>query len=97
MYNFGVKSVSPKIIHYTVFEFKAWIALSDSGHGNFEKAIAATHWSPDSILKTPFFLAVLARDRYFQLMRYLHRTDHRDEVKGRDSPGYHKLFKIRKL
>ena len=49
------------------------------------------------LFRISFSPAVLARDRYFQIMRYLHCTDNRDEVKDRDSPGYDKLFKIRKL
>lgn len=80
----------------TVSEIKAWIALT-LDMGILKKPSLRLYWSTDSILKTPFFPAVVARDRYFQIMRYLHFTDNRDKVKDRDSPGYDKLFKIRKL
>ena len=39
----------------------------------------------------------MSRDRYFQIMRYLHFVDNREEVKDKNSPCYDKLFKIRKV
>ena len=39
----------------------------------------------------------MARDRYFQIMRYLHLVDNHEEVKDKNAPGYEKLFKVRKL
>lgn len=80
----------------TVSEFKAWIALT-LDMGILKKPSLRLYWSTDSILKTSFFPSVMARDRYFQILRYLHFADNRDEVKDKDSPGYDKLFKIRKL
>ena len=65
--------------------------------GIFKKPSLRLYWSTDSILKPPFFPAVMGGDRYFQILRYLHFSDNQDEVKDKDSPGHDKLFTIRKL
>ena len=39
----------------------------------------------------------MARERYFQIMRYLHFVDKREEMKDKNACGYDKLFKVRKL
>ena len=39
----------------------------------------------------------MSRDRYFQIMRYLHFVDNQEEMKDKNSPSYDKLFKVRKL
>lgn len=80
----------------TVDEFKAWIALT-LNMGIVKKPSLRLYWSTEAVFKTPFFSAVMARDRYFQIMRYLHFVDNREEVKDKNAPGYDKLFKVRKL
>ena len=79
----------------TVNEFKAWIALT-LNMGIVKKPSLRLYWSTDEIFKTPFFSAVMSRDRYFQIMRYLHFVDNQEEVKDKNSPN-DKLFKVRKL
>ena len=67
-------------------------------HGNREKKTSLRlYWNTDEIFKTPFFSAVMSRDRYFQIMRYLHFVDNQEEVKDKNSPNHDKLFKVRKL
>ena len=39
----------------------------------------------------------MSRDRFLQIMRYLHFTDNQEEMTDKNSPDYDKLFKIRKL
>ena len=80
----------------TVDEFKAWIALT-LNMGVVKKPFLRLYWSTDTIFQTPFFPAVMSRDRYLQIMRYLHFVDNREEVKDKNLPGYDKLFKVRKL
>ena len=77
-------------------EFKAWIALT-LNMGIMNKTSLRLYWSTETVFKTPFFPAVMSRDRYFQIMRYLHFVDNREEVKDKNSPGCDKLFKIRKF
>ena len=48
-------------------------------------------------MQTPFFPSTMSRDRFLQIMRYLHFTDNQEEVTDKNSPDYDKLFKIRKL
>ena len=63
--------------------------------GMLKKPSLRLYWSTDSILKTPFLTAFMARDRYFQIRTYLHFADNQEKVKDRDSSGYdNKLFKI---
>ena len=50
----------------TVNEFKAWIALT-LNMGIVKKPSLRLYWSTDEIFKTPFFSAVISRDRYFQM------------------------------
>ena len=80
----------------TVNELKAWIALT-LNMGIVNKPSLRLYWSTDEIFKIPFFSAVMSRDRYFQIMRYLHSVDNREEVKDKNSPNYDKLFKVKKL
>ena len=77
-------------------EFKAWIALT-LNMGIVSKLSLHLYWSTETVLKTPSVLAVMSRDRYFQIMRYLCFVDNREEVKDKNSPGYDKLFQIRKF
>ena len=39
----------------------------------------------------------MSRDRFLQIMRYLHFTDNQEEVSDKNSPDYDKLFKKRKV
>lgn len=80
----------------TVDEFKAKIALT-LNMGVVKKSSLHLYWNTDSIYQTPFFPAVMARERGFQKMRYLHCFGNREEVKNKNSPGYDKRFKVRKL
>ena len=80
----------------TVNELKAWIALT-LNMGIVKNHLYTTTGVQKEIFKTPFFSAVMSRDRYFQIMRYLHFVDNQEEVKDKNSPNYDKLFKVRKL
>ena len=46
--------------------------------GIVKKPSLCLYWSTDEIFKTPFFSAVMSRDRYFQIMRYLHFVDNQE-------------------
>jgi len=80
----------------TVNELKAWIALT-LNMGIVKKPSLRLYWSTDEIFKTPYFSAVMSRDRYFQIKRYLHFVDNQEEVKDKNSPNYDNLFKVGKL
>ena len=80
----------------TVEELKAWVALTLL-MGIVKKPALRMYWITDATLNTPYFSHVMARDRYFQILRYLHFANNNEEIKDKNQPGYDKLFKVRKL
>ena len=56
----------------------------------------ANYWSTVEIFQTPWFPAIMPRDRFFFLLRYLHLVNSKDQKKkGED--GYDPLFKVRPI
>ena len=49
------------------------------------------YWSMNKILATPWFPAIMARDRFYNLLRYLHLVN--STLKKREQ-GYDPLFKV---
>ena len=49
------------------------------------------YWSTNKILATPWFPAIMARDRFYNLLRYLHLVN--STLKKREQ-GYDPLFKV---
>ena len=54
------------------------------------------YWSTNEILSTPWFPAIMPRDRFFAIMRYLHLVDSVNQKKVGEV-GYDPLFKVRPL
>ncbi len=54
------------------------------------------YWSTNEIISTPWFPAIMPRDRFFMLMRYLHLVDSSKQKKVGEV-GYDPLFKVRPL
>ncbi len=54
------------------------------------------YWATNEILSTPWFPSIMSRDRFFQILRYLHLVDSSlQKKKGED--GYDPLYKVRPL
>ncbi|CAC5402527.1 unnamed protein product [Mytilus coruscus] len=53
-----------------------------------------SYWSTDC-LETPYFATVLARDRFMQIMRYLHFTDPHQQVPQSGEANYDGTYKVR--
>jgi len=54
------------------------------------------YWATDDIISTPWFPSIMSRDRFVEILRYLHLVDTSlQKKKGED--GYDVLFKIRPL
>ena len=54
------------------------------------------YWATDDIISTPWFPSIMSRDRFVEILRYLHLVDTSlQKKKGKD--GYDVLFKIRPL
>jgi len=65
--------------------------------GIVQKPTIHLYWRTTSTIQTPFFPSIMSRDRFLQIMPYLHFTDNQEEVTVKNSPNYDKLFKVRKL
>lgn len=54
------------------------------------------YWCTNNIICTPWFPAIMPRDRFFTIMRYLHLVDSsKQKIAG--ETGYDPLFKVRPL
>ena len=54
------------------------------------------YWSTNEIISTPWFPAIMPRDRFFAIMRYLHLVDSSLQKKAGET-GHDHLFKVRPL
>ena len=68
---------------------KGWVSL----YLNIDlvnKPNLSSYWSTDVVLSTPFFPSIMARDRFFQILQYLHFADNTLAPRA-DSADYNKL------
>ena len=71
---------------------KGWVSL----YLNMDlvnKPNLSSYWSTDVVLSTPFFPSIMARDRFLQILRYLHFADNTLAPRA-DSADYNNLLKI---
>ena len=54
------------------------------------------YWCTNEVISTPWFPAIMPRDRFFTIMRFLHLADSSKQKKAGEA-GYDQLFKIRPL
>lgn len=82
----------------TVDEFKTWLGLY-LAMGIVKKPSLRNYWSQSPLTQTPAIAAVMTKDRFFQIMRYIHFVDNASDIaqKTKDSQDYDKLYKIRDL
>lgn len=82
----------------TVDEFKTWLGLY-LAMGIVKKPSLRDYWSQSPLTQTPAIAAVMTKDRFFQIMRYIHFVDNASDIaqKTKDSQDYDKLYKIRDL
>ena len=64
--------------------------------GIIQKPTIQSYWSTDALFSTPIFSAVMNRDRYILLMKFLHFNDN-DKMPGATDNDVDKLFKVRPL
>ena len=77
----------------TVAELKAWIGLT-LAMGLVKKTNLKSYWCSSSVIKTPLFLNTMSRDRYLQILLFLHFVDHNNAPDPADA-NRDKLWKIR--
>lgn len=73
-------------------EMKAWVSLY-LNMGLITKPNLNSYWSTDPALSSPFFPAIMSRDRFLQILRYLHFADNTQAPRA-DSVNYNKLHKL---
>lgn len=76
-------------------EMRTFIALI-LAMGLVSKPTIHSYWSTDEILQTPFFTNTMLRNRFTQILRYIHFVNN-TQLLPRDQDGYDKLGKIRPL
>jgi len=78
-----------------VEEVQAFIAINIA-MGLLKLPQIKDYWCRNDIIATPWFPAIMSRDRFFSIMRYLHIVDSAGQ-KRRGELGYDPLYKIRPL
>lgn len=73
-------------------EMKAWVSLY-LNMGLLTKPNLSSYWSTDPAFSTLFFPSIMARDRFLQILRYLHFADNTQAPRA-DLANYNKLYKI---
>ncbi|PFX22429.1 PiggyBac transposable element-derived protein 1 [Stylophora pistillata] len=76
----------------TADEMKAWVSLY-LNMGLVTKPNLSSYWSTDPALSSPIFPSIMSRDRFVQILQYLHFADNNQAPRA-DSAGYNKLYKI---
>ena len=80
-----------------IAEMKAFLALTML-IGIVKKPKLKTYWSTNPLMESPIFPHTMPRDRFTQILRYLHFVDPNDnpnEGLQRNDAGYDPLWKIR--
>ena len=54
------------------------------------------YWSTSKILSTPWFRSIMSRDRFLEILIYLHLVDSSKQKKKAEE-GYDPIFKVRPL
>src|SRR5215469_12888690 len=83
---------SPDITMGEIYTFFAIIIQM----GHDQRGSLKDYWSREEQYCTPFYSNVMARDRFFHILRFLHFEDN-DNPPSRDDPDYDRLWKIRKI
>lgn len=76
-------------ISLTVEEFKKFLGLSIL-MGHVLKGLLKNYWSTDPLLSTPIFIQMMTRNRYLQILRYLHFQNNEEIIN-------HSLKKIKPI
>ena len=80
---------------FTVEELLAFIAINIA-MGLLKLPQVRDYWSTNEVLATPWFPAIMARDRFFSILRYFHLADSTLQ-KQKGEIGYDPLYKVRLL
>lgn len=83
------------ILGLCIEELQAFIGMN-TAMGMLRLPQIRDYWATDEVLSTPWFPSIMSRDRFFQIMRFLHLVDSSQQRK-KGEEGYDPLFKVRLL
>jgi hypothetical protein len=88
----STSSQPPDIMIEEIYTFFALISqMGHDQHGSLKN-----YCSREEQYCTPFYSNVMACDRFFHILRFLH-FENNDDLPNRDDPDYYRLWKIRKV
>ena len=88
-------STSAQPLDITIEEmYKCFGLIIQMGHD--QRHSLKDCWSREEQYSTPFYSNVMARDRFFHILRFLH-FENNDDPPNHDDPDYDRLWKIRKI
>ncbi|XP_054719016.1 glycerol-3-phosphate acyltransferase 3-like [Uloborus diversus] len=79
----------------TTEELKRFIALTLL-MGHIDKDDICEYWSKDELIETPIFGKSMSRDRYLQILKFLHFANNENSP-DQNNPNYDRLWKIREV
>ena len=89
-------AVQKKInLQFCVEELLAFLGINVA-MGLLKLPMLCDYWSTNQVLATPGFPSVMARERFFSILRYLHLVDSSLQKK-RGEVGYDPLYKVRPI
>lgn len=77
----------------TANELKTWLGLYYK-MGVVQKPTLHSYWEKNKVTETPGFGKIMSRDRFMNILRFLHFVDNNDELPS-DHPDHDRLFKLR--
>ena len=81
-----------KVLNFCIEEIKAFIGINVA-MGMLHLPQVKDYWSTNKILSTAWFPSIMAKDRFLEILRFLHLADSSlQKMKGEE--GYDPLFKI---
>ncbi|XP_035217856.1 piggyBac transposable element-derived protein 4-like [Stegodyphus dumicola] len=89
------KAHSVKWKNVSASELRKFLALTLL-MGHIDKDSLKDYWSTDEMIETPFFGKAIARDRYLNILRFLHFSDNK-LAPNKEDPEYDRMWKIRNV
>ena len=77
----------------TINEFKTWLGIYYM-MGIVQKPSLHSYWEKNKVTQTPGFAAIMTRDHFKSILRFLYFVNKEDEL-PKDHPNYNRLFKLR--
>lgn len=84
-----------KNLEFCVEELMVFIGISIA-MGMLRLPRVKDYWSTSNVLSTPWFRSIMSRDRFLEILQYIHPVDS-SQQKKKGEGGFDPLFKIRSV